>query len=193
LPQQVIGPDGPNFADIQWAASMFAYETFVSSPATVKNAACAPNRNNPQYYNLPGTVTAFYWLSAQQASQSFDNATFAINVNNALQKQLLSYAPSAVYNASIHIPITGTDSRQYFGGYATPPMSAVIKLFLCDSDGSVDGVRAAQKGLQSMSNLGVNFDNSFMAFAREVTLWDLNHGIDVSYCSCLYLHNAWIR
>jgi len=176
--REVIGPNGANFNDFPFAVSMFAYEVFVSSPATTPNSKCAPNRNNNQYYNTPGTATAFYWLSATNAGINFDNATFAVNVNNALQKQLLTYAPKAVYNASIHIPITGTDSRMFYGGGAAPPMSAVIKLFLCDCDTSVDAFRNAQKALQSMTSLGVNFDNSFVAFAKEVTLWNFNLGIN---------------
>ena len=178
--QQVIGPNGANFNDFPVAVSMFAYEVFVSSPAAAGNSKCAPNRSNPAYYDTAGAATAFYWLSAKNASINFDNATFAVNVNNALQKQLATFAPTAIYNVSIHIPITGTDSRLYYGGALSPPMSAVIKLFLTDAGASVEGVRTAQKAIESMTALGVNFDNSFMAFAKEVTLWDFNHNINVS-------------
>lgn len=127
----VVGPDGVAFADCSAAVSMYAYDKFQHV-----NSTCG-------FPRLDQPFNAFFWLFANSTAAnttSFDNTTFAQNAYDALAAQL---PDGVVYNASIHTPVPGLDSRPYYGGYGNPPLNAVLKFWLCNDNQAVSGFRRA--------------------------------------------------
>lgn len=59
-----------------------------------------------------------------------------------------------------------------------PIMSSALKIWLQETDTSIDEIRAAQTSLDN-EVLHLDENLSFMLFAREVTLWDLAKNIEV--------------
>lgn len=59
-----------------------------------------------------------------------------------------------------------------------PIMSSALKMWLEETDTSIDKIRAAQT---SLDNEVLHLDENlyFMLFARETTLWDLAKNIEV--------------
>lgn len=157
----VIGPDGNAFSDYSASISMYAYERF--QPVVGTCEISAPS----QQFN------AFYWVfanSTQANTSSFDNVTFADNVYNSLTAHL---PVGAVYNASIHTPVAGLDSRPYYGGSDNPIINAVIKFWLCNDNQAVTTFRRAQAALINQNNrLGIDFDNSFVLFTKPYLVYD---------------------
>ncbi|TEA20925.1 ABC transporter atnG [Colletotrichum sidae] len=163
--QTVIGPDGGSFNDFPTAMSIMAYETFLSDlPA---GPAQGPKRDDKT-----GPLVAFLWAVATKDATS--NETFANDLASALVKPL---PPGVVYNASVHVPVPGADTRPYFGGFGMPTINAVIKLWLNEGGDSISALRSAQTGLDN-AKLHLDENQSFMLFSREVVIWDMRSGID---------------
>ncbi|KAH0359193.1 hypothetical protein KCU65_g10088, partial [Aureobasidium melanogenum] len=166
----VIGPDGIAFADFSAAVSMYAYEKFQHV-----NSTCGLPR-------LEQPFNAFFWLFANSTvanTTSFDNTTFAQNAYDALAAQL---PDDVVYNASIHTPVPGLDSRPYYGGYGNPPLNAVLKFWLCNDNQAVSGFRRVQKALIAENDrLGINLADSFVFFTRPYLVYDRHTGQGFSY------------
>ncbi|TDZ49871.1 ABC transporter gloK [Colletotrichum trifolii] len=164
--QTVIGPDGASFNDFPTAMSIMAYETFLSDlPA---GPAQGPKRDDKT-----GPLVAFLWAVATKDATS--NETFANDLASALVKPLPA---GVVYNASVHVPVAGADTRPYFGGFGMPTINAVIKLWLNEGGDSISALRSAQTGLDN-AKLHLDENQSFMLFSREVVIWDMRSGIDV--------------
>ncbi|KAF9871777.1 hypothetical protein CkaCkLH20_10711 [Colletotrichum karsti] len=160
--QTVIGPDGANFNDLPTAMSMMAIETFITD---------IPGGSQRPMPADKGTIVAFFWAIGTKDVSS--NETFAKNLADALVKPLPA---GAIYNASIHVPVPGADTRPYFGGQDMPPINAVIKLWLNNADSSVSAVREVQTKLDN-AKLQLNENLSFMLFSKEVVIWDSTKGI----------------
>ncbi|KAG9571278.1 hypothetical protein KCU71_g411, partial [Aureobasidium melanogenum] len=165
----VIGPDGVAFADFSAAVSMYAYEKFQTVHSTCEISS--PD----QHFN------AFFWLFANSSdanTTSFDNTTFAQNAYDALAAQL---PVGVIYNASIHTPVPGLDSRPYYGGYGNPPLNVVLKFWLCNDNQAVSGFRRAQKALIAENDrLGINLSDSFVFFTRPYLVYDRQTGTGFS-------------
>ncbi|KAF3040446.1 hypothetical protein E8E12_001266 [Didymella heteroderae] len=162
----VIGPDGPAFSDFSAAISMYGYETFQD----VSNRCLLSDSSE--------TYNAFFWLFASASTAnntSFDNKTFASPIAETL---LASLPPGTIYNASIHTPVPGLDSRCYYGGYNNPTLNAVLKFWLCDDNNAVSSFRNAQIDLIAQNdNLGIDLYNSFVIFTRAVLIYDRTRSI----------------
>lgn len=161
----VIGPDGYAFSDYSASISMYAYERFQPIIGT-----CEISDPSQQF-------NAFYWIfaiSTQANTSSFDNITFASNVFNSLTANL---PIGAVYDASIHTPVPGLDSRPYYGGLDNPTINAVLKFWLCNDNQAVSAFRRAQAALISQnSHLGINLDISFVFFTRPYLVYNRETG-----------------
>jgi hypothetical protein len=157
----VIGPDGNSFSDFSASISMYGYEVFHETS------------NNCLLSDSSETYNAFYWVFADASDankSSFDNTTFATPIMNNL---LASFPPGTVYNASVHTPVPGLDSRGYYGGYNNPTLNAVFKFWLCDDNNAVNSFRNAQRALIAQNGkLGINLDESFVIFTRAVLIYD---------------------
>ncbi|KAF2023928.1 hypothetical protein EK21DRAFT_94513 [Setomelanomma holmii] len=157
--QTVIGPDGNAFSDFSAAVNMFAYESFQDVKTTC---------NRP-----PETYNAFYFVYANATNANtplFDNATFASSI---ITSMINDVPRSVIYNASMHTSVPGLDSRNYYGGFGNPTLSAVLKFWLCDDNKAVTAFRKVQNGLNSKSDrLKINLDQSFVMFTRPVLLYD---------------------
>ncbi|KAF9700402.1 hypothetical protein EKO04_001714 [Ascochyta lentis] len=159
--ETVIGPDGVAFSDFSASVSMYAHESFHQV------------ENTCEHPNPVSTHNAFYWIFADASNantSSFDNATFA----GRIMDNLLSAFPSgAIYNASVHTPVAGMDSRGYYGGYNNPTLNAVLKFWLCDDHQAVTAFRKAQSELIPREDkLEINFNKSFVIFTRAILIYD---------------------
>jgi hypothetical protein len=95
-----------------------------------------------------------------------------------MKNLLASFPPGTVYNASIHTPVPGLDSRPYYGGYGNPTLNAVFKFWLCDDNYAVNSFRNAQMALIAQNDgLDVDLDNSFVIFTRAVLMYDRSKDI----------------
>ncbi|KAJ9627338.1 hypothetical protein H2203_003800 [Taxawa tesnikishii (nom. ined.)] len=162
----VIGPDGKAFADYSAAVSMYAYENFQSVSSTCDLADPGEQFN------------AFYWVFANAANantSSFNNVTFAANVYESLVAKL---PIGVIYNASIHTPVPGLDSRTYFGGFNNPTLNTVFKFWLCNDNEAITAFRRAQVALIAENDrLGITLEHSFVIFTRPFVVYDRKNQI----------------
>ncbi|KAK4044337.1 hypothetical protein C8A01DRAFT_31388 [Parachaetomium inaequale] len=164
--RNTVGPDGPNFNDLETAIPLLAVEKplrFGVQPSSF---------SGPQEGSRTVAVL-FIAVKSQESEEQLEHV-----FSPALIRALEAHASEEVWGllANVGIPSTEFDIRAYFGGRGMPEYPVTYKVHMKNSK-SVVAVRNAQKAF--MESLGDRIDasNTFIAFGQEGLVMDVGNGI----------------
>ncbi|KAF1980315.1 hypothetical protein BU23DRAFT_495719 [Bimuria novae-zelandiae CBS 107.79] len=164
--RKTVGPDGPNFNDLETAIPLLAVEkplSFSPSPASF---------SGPEEGNRTVAVL-FIAVKTQQSEEQLEQA-FSPTLIEALE----AHASDEVWGllANVGVPSTQFDIRAYFGGKNMPEYPVTYKIYIKDSR-SVTAVRKAQNAFMESMGDRIDASNTFIAFGKEGLLMDIGNGI----------------
>ncbi|UPK91065.1 hypothetical protein LCI18_002000 [Fusarium solani-melongenae] len=170
--KEVVGPDGPFFADFEASIALMAYEKLVpirTAAALQTKKGEAVDANNP--------TVAMLFISTSDNTR--DGSELEKSITPLLTSTLESHCQNDASAVICNIGAVSDkfDLHAYFGGADMPQYALVYKVYLSDP-ASVPAFRKAQKHFEeAIGKLGsVDLHKSFVVFSHEALIMDMGNG-----------------
>lgn len=166
--RNTVGPDGPNFNDLETAIPLLAVE----KPLSLNTSLSSSSGPKEGSRNVAVLFTA---VKSQESEEQLEQV-----FSPALIKALEAHASNEVWGllANVGVPSTQFDIRAYFGGKNMPEYPVTYKIYIKDSS-SVTAVRKAQKAYMESMGDRIDASNTFITFGKEGLVMDVGNGIRV--------------
>ncbi|KAI8932078.1 hypothetical protein NX059_010965 [Plenodomus lindquistii] len=169
--RETIGPDGPNFNDLETAIPLMAVEKTLDWKPNTNTAT-----NSRPTHGYRTVAVLFLAVKSTEESEEQLEQKFSPALSQALERYAVNEILGIV--ANIGIPASKFDIRAYFGGKNMPDYPVVYQISLKDHN-SVTAVRKAQKAF--MQSFGeIDASNTFIAFGKEGLVLDAEAGVEFS-------------
>lgn len=168
---EVIGPDGPFFADFETSIVLMASEKPVHLPTRLASKSLDGGGNS---------TVAMYFISTpdnERNGQALEKELTPMLVES-IQEYCQDHAGSLIVN--IGETSDKFDLNAYFGGAGTPQYALVYKIYL-KGPASVPQIRRSQKVFESKAEHLIDLHTSFILFSEEALILDVGKNIRVSH------------
>lgn len=167
--QDVIGPDGANFADSETTIPLIVTEKCLVFKPALEDLVKPKEGERVIAMLCPAVIS-------QKSNEQVEQTIFP-----ALVQALETYASADVWGmeADMSIPAAQFDVREYFGGKSMPEYPVTYKIILKDIS-SATVVRDAQKAFLESMRSHIDENNTFIAFGIEGVVLDISRDAKVS-------------
>lgn len=172
--KQKVGPDGVQFADYETNIVLMAHEKEVDIATRLERRRgdlCLDK-------DRASSTVAQYFIST--AENGFEGQQLEATLTPLLRAALEQDCQDQVwgFTANIGVESDKFDLASYFGGGGMPRFCLVYKIFLRDH-ASVPSFRKSQQSFEVIAQEHFNINTSFVLFAEEALVMDVDKNIRV--------------
>jgi len=172
--KEVIGPDGPKFADFESSIVLMALEM---PPLPIKTRLAGARGNQDPTKGGNATV-AMLWISTPDDQR--DGTELEQIVSPVLTQALEQHAQDDCWGLVLNQGTVSErfDLNSYFGGAHMPQYALVYKIFMKDNS-SVRAIRRAQAAVMESCSKQIDEHKTFITFSHEALVLDCDNKIKV--------------